>query len=50
MIHEYNLERRYARAMLRSGNVALAYIARDIAGEIMREAKAFRVSITELTK
>ena len=39
MIHEYNLERRYARAMLRSGNIALAYVARDIAGEIMREMR-----------
>ena len=39
MIHEYKLERRYARAMLRSGNVALAYVARDIAGEIMREMR-----------
>lgn len=28
-----------AHAMLRSGNVALAYIARDIAGEIMREMR-----------
>ena len=39
MIHEYKLERRYASAMLRSGNVALAYVARDIAGEIMREMR-----------
>lgn len=42
MIHEYKLERRYARAMLRRGEIALAYVARDIAGEIMRGLRGER--------
>lgn len=36
MIHEYKHERRYARSLARSGQFALAYVARDIADEIMR--------------
>lgn len=39
LLTQYRHERRYARAMLRSGQVALAYVARDIAGEIMREMR-----------
>ena len=42
LLTQYRHERRYARAMLRSGNVALAYVARDIAGEIMRGLRGER--------
>jgi hypothetical protein len=42
MIHAYKLERRHAREMRRSNQFALAYVARDIAGEIMREMRGMR--------
>ena len=37
LLTQYRHERRYARAMLRSGQGARAYGARDIAGESKRE-------------
>ena len=42
MIHEYKLERRYARSLARSGQFALAYVARDIANEIMERLRGER--------
>lgn len=35
LLTQYRHERRYARSLMRAGQVALAYVARDIAEEIM---------------
>lgn len=42
LLTQYRHERRYARSLARSGQFALAYVARDIANEIMERLRGER--------